>query len=167
MLRLIGNVMDHNVTVGTKVMRKTNSPLVAKSRGKKAYAGKIIVLVDGRSASASEIFARTMQLERRATVIGDRTAGSVMEALFYPHHFLGSSYSAPPDYGAEISHADILMSDGKSLEHTGVIPDTKMVPTGNDLSANRDVVLSYAVSLAGGDLSPEDAGKLFPVQWPK
>lgn len=167
LLRLVGNVIDHNVTVGTKVMRKANSPLVAKSRGKKAYPGKIIVLVDSRSGSAAEIFSRTMQLEHRATVIGDQTAGSVMEARFYPHRFQATSYSAPPDYGAQISHADIVMSDGKSLEHIGVIPDTKMVPTGRDLAANRDVVLSYAVSLAGGDLSPEEAGKLFPFQWPK
>jgi C-terminal processing protease CtpA/Prc len=167
LLRLVGNVVDHNVTVGTKVMRKANSTLVAKSRGKKAYAGKMIVLVDSRSGSAAEIFARIMQFEHRATVIGDRTVGSVMEASFYPHRFAATSYSAPPDYGAQISHADILMPDGKSLEHMGVMPDIKMVPTGNDLAANRDVVLSYAVSLAGGDLSPEEAGKLFPVQWPK
>ena len=167
LLRLIGNVMDHNVTVGARVMRKASPPLVAKSRSKKAYTGKIIVLVDSRSASAAEIFARIMQLEHRATVVGDRTTGSVMEARFYPHHFPNSSYSAPPDYGTEISQADILMPDGKSLEHIGVIPDIKMMPTGSDLAANRDVVLSYAVHLAGGELSPEEAGKLFPVQSPK
>lgn len=39
MLRLIGNVMNHDVTVGTKVMRKGNTSLVAKSRGKKTYQG--------------------------------------------------------------------------------------------------------------------------------
>jgi len=167
LLRLIGDVMDHNVTVGTKVMRKTNSPLVAKSRGKKAYTGKIIVLVDSRSASAAELFVRIMQVEHRATVVGDRTAGSVMEAHFYPHHFANTSYSAPPDYGAEISQADILMPDGKSLEHSGVIPEIKMLPTASDLAANRDIVLSHAVSLAGGELSPEEAGKLFPIEWPK
>jgi len=167
MLRLIGNVMDHNATIGTKVMRKANLSLVAKSRGKKVYQGKMLVLVDSRSGSGAEIFARIMQLEHRATIIGDRTAGSVMEARFFPHHFPNSSYSAPPDYGAEISQADILMPDGKSLEHTGVIPDVKMRPTGSDLAANRDVVLSHAVHLAGGDLSPEEAGKLFPIQWPK
>jgi C-terminal processing protease CtpA/Prc len=166
MLRLIGDVMDHNVTIGTKIMRKTNPSLVAKSRNKKVYQGKMLVLVDSRSSSGAEIFARIMQLEHRATIIGDRTAGSVMEARFFPHHFPNSSYSAR-DYGAEISQADILMPDGKSLEHTGVIPDVKMTPTGSDLAANRDVVLSYAVHLAGGDLSPEEAGKLFPIQWPK
>jgi C-terminal processing protease CtpA/Prc len=60
-----------------------------------------------------------------------------MEARFFSHHFPNSSYSAPPDYGAEISQADILMPDGKSLEHTGVIPDIKMAPTRSDLAANR------------------------------
>ena len=90
-----------------------------------------------------------------------------MEARFYPHRFPNTAYSAPPDYGANISEADILMPDGKSLEHTGVIPDGKMIPTASDLAANRDVVLSYAVHLAGGDRSPEEAGKLFPIQWPK
>jgi len=167
LLRVIGNVMNHDVTVGTKVMRKGNTPLVAKSRGKKVYQGKIIVLVDSRSGSAAETFARIMQLEHRATVVGDRTQGSVMEARFYPHRFPNTSYSAPPDYGTSISEADILMPDGKSLEHTGVIPDSKIIPTASDLAANRDVVLSYAVHLAGGDLSPEEAGKLFPIQWPK
>jgi len=167
MLRLIGNVMNHDVTVGTKVMRKGNTSLVAKSRGKKTYQGKIIVLVDSRSGSAAEIFARIMQSEHRATVVGDRTEGSVMEARFYPHRFQNTSYSAPPDYGANIREADILMPDGKSLEHTGAIPDTKMIPTASDLAASRDVVLSYAVHLAGGELSSEEAGKLFPIQWPK
>ena len=90
-----------------------------------------------------------------------------MEARFYPHRFPNTSYCAPPDYGASISEADILMPDGKSLEHTGVIPDSKTMPTASDLASNRDVALSYAPHLAGADVSPEEAGKLFPIQWPK
>jgi len=130
-------------------------------------SNEIIVLVDSRFGSGAEIFARTMQLEHRATVVGDRTEGSVMEARFYPHRFPNTSYTAPPDYGANVSEADIVMPDGKSLEHTGVIPDNRMIPTASDLGANRDVVLAYAVHLVGGDLSPEETGKLFPIHWPK
>jgi hypothetical protein len=57
------------------------------------------------------------------------------------------------------------MTDGKSLEHVGVTPDKLMLPTGADMAAGDDPVLSYAASLAGVTLSPKDAGALFPIRW--
>ncbi len=167
--RLIGGVVDHDVTVDTPIMRKPAPPQVAKSRGDMAYKGKIIVLVDRRSASASEIFARTMQLEKRATVIGDKTSGSVMESRFH-YQSLGldtrMGHDSGQGYGLTVTEADVIMPDGKSLEHQGVTPDEVILPTANDLAAGRDPVLSYAVQMAGAKLSPEDAGKLFPMMWP-
>ena len=70
-------------------------------------------------------------------------------------------------YGDSITDADIVMTDGKSLEHLGVVPDEMKLPSAADLAAKRDPVLAYAASLVGVTISPEKAGELFPIEWYK
>lgn len=160
--RMVGNVFDHDVEISNRIGRKELKPVLAKTVGDRAFVGKIIVLVDSQSASAAELFARVMQLENRGTVLGDRTSGSVMEARGY-------SYSQGADtiigYGFSVTEADLIMKDGKSLEHVGVTPDEVINPTGRNLAMGQDPVLARAVELAGGKLDPVEAGKLFPFEW--
>ena len=68
-------------------------------------------------------------------------------------------------FGVSVSNADLIMKDGASLEHVGVTPDEVVLPTPADIAAGRDVVLARAAQLLGVTLSPEDAGKLFPMKW--
>lgn len=70
-------------------------------------------------------------------------------------------------YSVSITISDLIMSDGKSLEHHGVTPDEIRLPTAQDLAAGRDVVMSYAASLVGVPLDPVEAGKWFPIELPK
>lgn len=160
--RMIGSVMDHEVKIGDRVGRKDLKPLVAKSRGSHIFTGKLIVLVDSSSASAAEIFARVMQLEHRGTVLGDRTSGMVMESKYYP---LKEGIEKAILFGATITHADLIMTDGKSLEHNGVMPDEVVLPSAADLAAGRDPVLAHAAEVAGVKLDPAEAGKMFPFEW--
>jgi C-terminal processing protease CtpA/Prc len=160
--RMLGNVFDHDVKVADRIGRKELKPETAKTMGDRAFGGKIIVLVDSGSASASELFARVIQLEKRGVVLGDKSAGAVMEARGY-------GYSQGVDtiisYGFSVTEADLIMKDGASLEHIGVTPDEIILPTGQDLAAGRDMVMARAVELAGASIEPVQAGKLFPYEW--
>ncbi len=162
LLRMIGNFCDHDVTVGEIRTRKETKPFVAKTRGAGGFKGDLLILVDSESASASEVLARVMQFEKRGKVIGDHTEGAVMRSRVYQHEM---GVETVISYAASVTDADIIMSDGKSLEHQGVTPDEVSLPTADDLRSSRDPVLSHAASLAGLSLDPTAAGKLFPFKW--
>jgi len=158
---IVGLLFDHDVKIGDRVVRKETKPMVAKHRGS-PFTGKLIVLVDGGTASAAEILTRVVQLEHRGTVIGDRTAGAVMGAMLYRESV---SMDGDVIYGFSVTMANLIMGDGKSLEKTGVVPDETVLPTGANLAAGRDPVLARAAELAGVKLDATEAGKLFPFEW--
>ncbi|MDQ3799241.1 MAG: S41 family peptidase [Acidobacteriota bacterium] len=162
--KLAGYFFDHDVKIADLKGRREMKPQVAESRGAKAFQGKVVVLIDSESGSAAEIFARLMQIEKRGIVVGDKSAGAVMRSRSYGQK---TGVNSVMLYGVSVTDADVIMSDGKSLEKVGVIPDELMLPTAADMAAGRDAVLARAVELAGGKITPEQAGKFFPVQWRK
>jgi len=160
--RLTGYFFDRDVKIGDLKSRKESKILTAKTRGKNVFTGKLIVLVDGESGSASELFARVIQIEKRGTIIGDQTPGVVMQGTYFPHK---SGLDLVFYYGVSVTTADLIMTDGKSLERVGVTPDELLIPTTEDLAAGRDPVLSRAATLAGLKIESEKAGQMFPVEW--
>ncbi len=162
--RLIGNLFDRDVKIGDMKRRKEIKPLLAKTRGDKAFKGKLVVLVDSKSGSASELLARVVQLEKRGTVIGDRTSGSVMVSKSHSQQL---GVDVVSFYAVSVTDADVIMTDGKSLEHVGVTPDELLLPKATALAAELDVVLARAAELVGLELGAEQAGAMFPVEWRK
>ncbi len=160
---LVGGLFDHDVKICDRVGRDSTKSMVAKSNHH-PFEGKLYVLIDSDSASASELLARVVQLEKRAVVIGDRSSGSVMEARQYSY---AAGYDMVIFYGVSITDANLIMADGQSLEHVGVVPDQISIATAVDLAGGRDPVLARAAEMTGIRVSPEDAGKLFPYQWLK
>jgi len=161
---LAENLFQNDAKIADRVSRKDTKPLLEKYHPHNPYGGKLVVLIDSRSASASEIFARAVQLAKRGTVMGDHSSGSVMESI---RRSYATGQGVAVFYGASITEADVIMSDGKSLEHVGVVPDETVLPTGTDMANGSDPVLAHAAETVGVKLTPEDAGKLFPYEWPK
>jgi carboxyl-terminal processing protease len=161
--RLISAVFSREVRVGEKVKRKSKEAWAVKPlAADKHFTGKLLILVDADSGSAAEVFARVVQLEQRGKVLGDRSSGSVMEAR---HEFFRADRFGTPALGLSVTQADLLMTDGQSLEHAGVIPDELVLPSPQDLAQGRDPVLARAVADVNIVITPEQAGKLFPVIW--
>lgn len=113
------------------------------------------MLIDSRSASASEVFARVVQIEKRGQVVGDTSAGAVMASTYY-------QLNTEPVFGAiSITIEDLVMSDGQRLEGAGVVPDFRSIPTGRHLLEGSDPALTFAASLCGARLSKEEAGRFY------
>jgi carboxyl-terminal processing protease len=155
---LVGGLFQNGVKVLSRVDRNGTKPVSATGRHD-AFNGRLAVLIDSESASASEVLARVVQLAWRGFIVGDRSSGSVMEAKLFPHE---TAVDSQVYFAISVTDADLVMSDGKSLEHVGVEPDVVVLPTSQDLANKRDPALAKAASLVGAHLSPEEAGTVLP-----
>ena len=161
---LVGRLFDHTVKIAELVARKPQKPMLSQ-RQIPPYLGPLYVLVDSASGSGAELLARVVQIERRGIVLGDRTAGGVMEAETEDEQIGAPEYGL--SYSFSITTADLVMSDGQRLEGKGVQPDQLLLPTAQDLAAGKDPVMAKATELAGDPMTPEEAGRLFPFEWEK
>jgi len=157
--KMAGYFFDKDVKIADFKGRKPFKPQVAKTQGADSFDGKVIVLLDSASGSAAEIFGRLMQIEKRGIVLGDVSAGAVMMSRGVG---FDAGVSTVISYGMNLTRADVIMTDGKSIEHVGVIPNELILPTGDDLAKGRDPVLARALELAGIKVTSEEAGSYFP-----
>lgn len=101
----------------------------------------LVILVDGGSASASEIVAGAVQDLKRGILIGEQTfgKGSVQE---YDQFKDGSSL--------RITIAKWLTPNGTNIDEVGIKPDIKVVLTEDDYKSKRDRQLDEAVKYLKG-----------------
>jgi carboxyl-terminal processing protease len=158
---MVGGFLGDKVAIAEVKSRLKVDPIVSHKTPDR-FVGTLVVLIDSDSASAAEIFAREIQLAGRGKVLGDRSSGSVMLSRHYSGK-VGMSGSLL--FESSITVADVIMSDGKSLEKTGVTPDEILLPTAEDLANDRDPVMARAAALCGVTLDPVKAGTLFPIEW--
>lgn len=159
---LLGHFFDREVKIADMVERNKTESRVAKPVKNGKFSGEITVLIDSDSASASEVFARVIQLEKRGRIIGDVSAGAVMTSfqISMLNQRGVAEFQTFSFYGMNVTVADVIMSDGKRLENVGVIPDRAVGPTADALIQRTDPVLAFAAGLMGANITPAEAGKL-------
>ncbi len=139
-----GHFLDEPVSLGTMQMRNNElryvtNPRRVNSSGERVepFAGPLAILVDGSTASTSEVFAGGLQAVGRARIFGQTTMGAVLPSLL----------DRLPN-GDVLQHAiaDFATADGRQLEGHGVIPDERIMLEREDLADGHDATLAAAIA---------------------
>ncbi len=126
--------------VVTEDFGKGVEPKIHRSKGYNIFTKqlKMVILVNGGSASASEILAGALQEQGVATLVGQSTfgKGSVQEVI-----------KITPDTSLKVTIARWLTPNGISISDGGLTPTVEIKMTAEDVEAGRDPQLLKAVSV--------------------
>lgn len=102
------------------------------------YRGAVYILVDGGCFSACEDFVMPFKDNHRATILGERTAGSTGQPF---------SRGFGNGMGISLSTKREFLPDGSEFEGVGIAPDVEIQTTVDDLRTGHDPVLEKAYEL--------------------
>jgi carboxyl-terminal processing protease len=160
-----GGLLDQAISVSSAFIQRGE---IVSTRGRNAEEtqrftahggdltkGKpLIVLINGGSASASEIVAGALQDQKRATILGTRSFGKGSVQTIIP---LGS------DNGAlRLTTARYFTPSGRSIQAKGIVPEIEVLQDlPDDIKAKTDTSTKGEASLRGhlqGDAGKEQTG---------
>ena len=112
-------------------------------RGEFVYDKPLVVLVDGDSASASEIVSGALKDNNRAKIVGTKTFGKgVVQKI----------YALPNQMGMNLTIAKYLTPSGRDINKKGIEPDYEITFTRDDVNKNFDRQLEFAKNLIAKEI---------------
>lgn len=131
---LAGMLTNSEIALGSTIYRTRSEPLKAPAK-KKNFTGRLVFLVDDRTASAAEIFALAMRENGRAMIVGQHTSGMALPSIIV-RLATGATFMYP--------FANYRSVSGKTIEGNGIVPDRSVGIDRKSLLEGRDVQLDLA-----------------------
>jgi len=134
-MTIAGKICEKPGLLGTMKMRSGEMKFAIFPQTN-PYTGPIAVLIDGMSASTSEVFSSGIQEMGRAVIVGERSAGAALPSVFQ---------KLPTGALFQFAIADFKTPKGVLVEGRGVIPDIEVKYDRASLLAGRDAQLEAAI----------------------
>lgn len=140
---IASNFLDEGKIIAIEDFGDSQKKVSHRSYGPRLFTDKLkfVVLVDGGSASASEILAGALKEHKIATIVGEKTfgKGSVQELV-----------KVTDTTSLKITIAKWLTPNGTSISDHGLDPDIKVEYTEKDFENKIDPQLNKAVEILKG-----------------
>ncbi len=132
---MISNLFMKKGVIVNVIARQGKKNVYAAQDGGCIYNNPVVVLIDGNSASASEILSSALRDNSRAVLVGTRTYGKGL---------VQKIYSLPNQSGMNLTIARYLTPKGVDINKKGIEPDFVVSFSHNDFINNIDPQLLYA-----------------------
>jgi carboxyl-terminal processing protease len=127
--------------VAARDVRRGQPPSLLKTAGTPVLLhAPLAVLIDGASASSSELVAAALKDYGRATLVGEKSAGALGGALLV----------TLPQGGMSVTVERIVSPHGERIEDVGVAPTLPVALTAQEMEHEDDAQLRAAVAVVSG-----------------
>ncbi|MGQ0738716.1 MAG: carboxy terminal-processing peptidase [Bacteroidota bacterium] len=161
-LEMLGIFIDEGPLVGIQSKEPKIAYLKDPNRGT-IYTGPLALMVNGQSASASELMAATLQDYNRAVIVGSYTFGKATMQRMFPMDTSSRKTGITPGDGKDmvkITNGKLYRLTGETAQRSGVKPDIAL-PDAFDGMEYREKF--YPVALAGEPVAKNNYYKPLPA----
>lgn len=136
--KMLDELLPEGVLLTEKYKNKED--VVYRSTDEKQFDKPIVVLINGGSASASEVMAGALQDRKAATLVGVKSFGKGIVQSIFSLRFGG---------GIKLTTGQYLLPSGRCIHGTGLTPDVEVTYSGtsNELGGEDDNQLQEALTI--------------------
>lgn len=136
--KMLDELLPEGVLLTEKYKNKED--VVYRSTDEKQFDKPMVVLINGGSASASEVMAGALQDRKAATLVGVKSFGKGIVQSIFSLRFGG---------GIQLTTGQYLLPSGRCIHGTGLTPDVEVTYSGtsNELGGEDDNQLQKALTV--------------------